>query len=195
VGIRLKIHKIKLKYKGGIQMKLINLMKHLNTITKHKWYVFCACKDIRLYWRGITHDMSKYTPIELFSSAQYFQGTKSPIDVEKTAKGYSLAWQHHKRKNSHHWEYWIDFKDGQVITLKIPYKDVLELICDWIGAGKAYNTSDWNQKVPYEYWMKNKHKYKLHPETEVFINQILVDINHFGWKLTKWLIISKAYVY
>ena len=176
-------------------MNLNNMYKHFCTITRHKWYVFCACKDIKLYWRGIKHDMSKYMPIEFFSSADYFQGTKFPIEAEKTAKGYSLAWQNHKRKNSHHWEYWIDFKNGDVITLKMPYINVIEMVCDWIGAGKAYETTKWTQETPFKYWSDNKHKYHLHHETEVLVNTILTDIKTHGWKTTQMLINLNYYSY
>ena len=83
-------------------------IKHFITITKHKFYVMKFCFKCGLYKHGLLHDLSKYGKTEFFSSAKYFQGTSSPIDAEKNEKGYSLAWQHHKGHNPHHWEYWID---------------------------------------------------------------------------------------
>lgn len=77
-------------------------IKHFITITKHMYYVRKFCFKCGFYKRGLLHDLSKYSPIEFFSSARYFQGTSSPIDAEKKAKGYSLAWQHHKGHNPHH---------------------------------------------------------------------------------------------
>jgi len=57
----------------------------------------------------IVHDLSKYSIIEFFESARYFQGLSSPIDATKREIGYSIAWQNHKAKNKHHWQYWVDF--------------------------------------------------------------------------------------
>ena len=34
--------------------------------------------------------------------AKYYQGTRSPNEAEREAKGYSSAWMHHKGRNKHH---------------------------------------------------------------------------------------------
>ena len=150
--------------------------KHFKTITKHKWYVMIACFKCGLYKQGLLHDLSKYSLIEFNSSAKYFQGGSSPIDKEKSINGYSLAWQNHKGKNKHHWQYWTDFEDGQLITLKMPIEYVKEMICDWIGAGKAYNKGRWNIDVLKNWYENNKDKIVLHNETrniiECFLNSL-----------------------
>lgn len=123
-----------------------DLIKHFKTVCKHKAIVFHECRKCGLWWRGLVHDLSKFSPTEFGPSARYFQGNKSPIEAEKRAKGYSLAWQHHMGHNPHHWEYWIDYgKDGGIITVKIPFKYVVEMVCDWIGAGKVYSGENWTQ--------------------------------------------------
>ena len=44
------------------RIKLINIFKHLHTVNKHKWLVFkFACK-VGIPWRGLVHDLSKYSP-------------------------------------------------------------------------------------------------------------------------------------
>lgn len=154
-------------------MKIKNYWKHLKTIIKHKWYVFIACANCGLIWRGIVHDLSKFSFKEFISSARYFQGDKSPIDAEKIDKGYSIAWQNHKGHNTHHWHYWIDITDGEVVALKMPFKDLVEMICDWIGAGKAYNKEKWSEDEPYNYFMKNKDMMILHPDVSEFLRRIL----------------------
>ena len=53
--------------------------EHFKTITRHKAVVFHECKACGLIWQGITHDLSKYSPTEFRSSAEYFQGDRSPI--------------------------------------------------------------------------------------------------------------------
>ncbi len=58
-----------------------------------------------LYYQGLTHDLSKYSPAEFLAGARFFQGDRSPNDAERKAKGYSAAWLHHKGRNKHHLEY------------------------------------------------------------------------------------------
>lgn len=154
-------------------MKIRNYWKHIKTIVKHKWYVFIACAHCGLIWRGLVHDLSKFSFKEFGSSANYFQGNKSPIDAEKIDRGYSIAWQNHKGRNTHHWHYWLDVTDGKLIALKMPIKDIIEMICDWIGAGKAYNGGKWTKDDPYLYFMKNKDIMILHPDVLKFIEKIL----------------------
>ena len=90
-------------------MIIKNVIKHLILITKHKWVVFKLCCKVGIPWRGLVHDLSKYSPTEFFESIKYYTGTHSPITGEKQDKGYSEAWLHHKGRNKHHSEYWIDY--------------------------------------------------------------------------------------
>jgi hypothetical protein len=168
---------------------------HIKTIIKHKWYVFLACKDCGIIWRGIKHDSSKFSIKEFASSAKYFQGNRSPIDAEKEATGYSIAWQNHKGHNTHHWQYWLDNKEKEIIPLKMPYKDLVELICDWIGAGKAYNKDKWTKDTPYDYWVKNRDKMIFHSDTYKFIEETLYYIKHWGWKLYSETLKLKVWKY
>ena len=84
-------------------------LSHLHTINKHKLKVTWLCFRCHLYKQGLLHDLSKYSYIELKTGFHYYQGFRSPIDAEKEEKGYSLGWLHHKGRNKHHWEYWLDF--------------------------------------------------------------------------------------
>ena len=80
--------------------------KHFCTITHHRWKVCSHCFRVGLYWRGLTHDLSKYSPTEFWTGAKYYQGTRSPNSYERELYGYSAAWMHHKGRNRHHYEYW-----------------------------------------------------------------------------------------
>ena len=128
--------------------------KHFKLVCRHKWYVFLASCEAGIPIRGFFHDISKFSPIEFFNSAKYYTGNRSPIDNEKDEKGYSLAWLHHRGRNPHHWEYWIDNLSDGGIALRIPYKYVKEMICDWIGAGKAYNKNNWTRITPLLFFNK-----------------------------------------
>ena len=160
-------------------------LKHLITITKHKYYVGKFCFKCGFYKRGILHDLSKYGFTEFFSSAKYFQGTRSPIDVEKDQTGYSLAWQHHKGHNPHHWEYWIDNLGTKENTpIKIPYEYVIEMICDWLGAGIVYSKQQVDFNEPYSepliYYKKHIEQRIFHPQTQKLIENCLEIINEKG---------------
>lgn len=156
------------------------LFKHFALIVKHKHYVFLASIEAGIPFRGLMHDLSKFSFIEFFNSAKYYTGYRSPIDNEKDEKGYSYAWLHHRGRNPHHWEYWIDNLSSGGEALKIPIKYVIEMICDWIGAGKAYDFDNWNYNVPFDRFVKmyNSGKMKMHIHTYILIFNILNDYKH-----------------
>ena len=89
----------------------MKIWKHLIRILRHKFWVAKYCFKLGLYWRGITHDMSKFSPVEFLESVKYYNGNSSPIVECKRINGYSKAWMHHKGRNDHHYEYWIDKLD------------------------------------------------------------------------------------
>lgn len=157
------------------------IWKHFKTICKHKAVVFKECKACGIAWQGLTHDLSKFNHTEFIASARYFQGDRSPIEAEKETVGYSVAWNHHKGHNPHHWEYWTDFgEDGEVIAQKIPYKYVVEMVCDWIGAGKVYAGREWKQSDPIDYYNKFRNSRYFHPKTENLIVSFLETIRDKG---------------
>ena len=132
-----------------------NLNKHLKLITKHKWYVFKNCLIAGMPLRGLAHDMSKYSPTELFESIKYYSGNKSPIDNCKAEKGYSEAWLHHKGRNKHHYEYWYDYTASCEVPI-IPYKYLVEMVCDTLAAGLTYQGKKWTPDYQLNYWFKTR---------------------------------------
>lgn len=155
--------------------------KHLKTVLKHKWIVFRECKACGYLWQGIIHDLSKLGLVEFASSAKYFQGNRSPIDYEKECCGYSLAWLHHKGCNPHHWEYWTDFdSEGNIIANKIPYKYVVEMVCDWISAGMVYSGGNWTQSDTLDYYYKVRDGRHFHKDTEKLLVELLETIRDSG---------------
>ena len=147
-------------------------IEHFKTITTHKWYVMLECFKRGLYWQGIIHDLSKYSFTEFFVSARYFTGKGSPIDAEKNDKGYSIAWLNHKANNKHHWIYWTDRKDGEEIAVEMPEKYIQEMLCDFIGAGKAYN-KDWTPEEPLKFYLNIKDTILLHKDTRKRFEELL----------------------
>ena len=84
-------------------------LSHLRTVQHHRFLVLRHCWRVGLYWQGLTHDLSKFSPVEFSAGAKYYQGNRSPNEIERREKGYSAAWLHHKGRNKHHLEYWIDY--------------------------------------------------------------------------------------
>ena len=87
-----------------------NIFKHLHLINKHKWLVFKLSVKAGIPWQGLVHDLSKYSPSEFFVGVKYFRGYVSPNNVQREVEGVAAAWLHHKGRNKHHYEYWIDYK-------------------------------------------------------------------------------------
>lgn len=158
----------------AITISMPKVLKHFGKICQHKWWVFYYCCQAGIPWRGIKHDMSKFSPTEFWESVRYYQGTSSPIDAAKKDKGWSAAWMHHKGRNSHHYEYFIDNLDNGGTALQMPFQDALELICDYLGAARAYLGKEFSFKKEWEWWLNKSNKpLFMHPHTKAFITLAL----------------------
>ena len=91
-------------------------LQHFKTITYHKYLVMKGCFAVGLYRQGICHDLSKYSWTEFRVGAKYYQGNRSPNNAEREDIGYSSAWLHHKGRNRHHYEYWVDYSTQSIQT-------------------------------------------------------------------------------
>lgn len=152
-------------------MILKNAIKHFKLITKHKWVVFKLCCKVGIPFRGLMHDLSKYSPTEFFESVKYYTGTHSPISECRKKEGFSKAWLHHKGRNKHHHEYWIDFYPEPKACM-MPYKYVAEMICDKMAAGIIYNGKNWTPSTELDYYLKERKTNLIHEN----IDKLLVDV-------------------
>lgn len=148
-------------------------IEHFKTITRHKYYVTKACFKAGIPIQGLLHDLSKYSFKEFFTSARYFQGTSSPIDAEKNEKQYSEAWLNHKSKNKHHWQYWLDTEGDEMLAITMPPKYLSEMICDWVGAGKAYNKDKWSIETFKSWYYSNKNNIYISEITRASIESLM----------------------
>ena len=152
---------------------------HIKTYITHKKWVMYYCSLCGLYTQGIMHDLSKLSPTELFESIKYTTGTDSPINKCKAINGYSEAWLHHKGRNKHHYEYWTDNYDKGTTTIKMPYNYMLEMICDYLAAGRAYGGKSFSMKSEYNWWQQRRKIACMHPDTkravDIIFNRMLVD--------------------
>ena len=163
-----------------------NLFKHLSLVLRHKWLVFIYCTKLGMPFRGLKHDLSKFTPAEFIESIKYYDGRVSPITKCKKINGYSKAWLHHKGRNKHHPEYWVDLQAPNQ-TPMIPYKYVAEMICDKLSANQIYNGQDWTKNSQIEYWKIEKIKIKLNKNIEEMLTEVFEQVAEKGIKpvLTK----------
>ena len=159
-------------------------IRHFKTITYHKLLVAEGCFRVGLYRQGLLHDMSKYSPTEFLVGCKYYQGFQSPNNAERLTRGYSSAWLHHKGRNKHHFEYWIDYsirKPGHPIEgMRMPRRYVAEMLMDRIAASKVYNGENYTDHDPLEYFLKGKAHYMLHPKTEREIEGLLRMLDQRG---------------
>ena len=156
-----------------------NIIGHIKTVIKHKWIVFkFACKA-GIPWRGFVHDMSKFSPTEFGESIKYYVGVHSPITEAKKDKGYSDAWLHHRGRNKHHLEYWIDSDTDSVVPV-IPYKYIVEKICDDLSAGIVYNGKKWRQDTQYNYYMMQREHVIINPKTDNFLVEVYTQVKNNG---------------
>jgi hypothetical protein len=65
----------------------------------------------------------------------------------------------------------------------MPYKYVIEMFCDFVGAGKAYNSGKWNENMPWEYWKKAcEGKRLMHHESEYLLIKLLWNLKEMKMK-------------
>lgn len=162
--------------------------KHFKTITHHKYLVMKGCFAVGLYRQGLTHDLSKYEPSEFLIGARYFQGDRSPNNAEREEKGYSSAWLHHKGRNRHHYEYWIDYSTrdvpGGIAPVEMPVKYVAEMLMDRIAASKVYRGGKYRDEDPLLYFQSAKEIPIMHENTRKLLLKLLTMLAQQGEKKT-----------
>lgn len=154
-----------------------NFFAHWGTVRTHRKWVRKYCFKAKLYWQGLTHDLSKYSPTEFLESVRHYQGNRSPIDACKEKNGFSKAWQHHRGRNKHHRESWTDHYDKGTSCVPMPYKYAAEMLCDYLGAGRAYMGAAFSYVAELNWWNAQLEKnICIHPQTAKFITLVLTEL-------------------
>ena len=164
------------------------VLKYLRYLLKHKWFVAIECFKRGLYWHGVVHDMSKFLPNEFFPYVNFFYGKDSKQEsresryqsINSAQRYFQRAWQKHLMRNKHHWQNWLNVQDaGTQVVLEMPKKHVVEMVCDWIGAGRAqgYYNSEKPMEEVNNWYAKNFKRITLHPSTQFLVEEILGVIN------------------
>lgn len=140
-------------------------------------------------WRLLVHDLSKFLPSEWFAYVDNFYDKEKKNTrtmqafsefgcAEAAPWGYfpqdlfSIAWNHHQKRNPHHWQYWYLINDdGQKFPVGMPKEYLLEMVADWAGAGRAI-TGKWDVRGWYE---ANKGKILIRDEDRIIVESILAE--------------------
>lgn len=168
-------------------MNFKNVIGHFKTITNHKLLVMKTCFKVGLYKQGLLHDLSKYTYIEFKAGMKYYTGYVSPNNIQKKTEGLSTAWLHHKGRNKHHFEYWIDYGNDPNLGLqgmKIPKKYVFEMFIDNMSASKNYLKDKYEDRSALEYYEARKKYYIIHPESRALLEKLLKMLADLGEEKT-----------
>lgn len=166
----------------------MSALRHFRTITKHKLMVMKYCFRIGLYKQGLLHDLSKYSFSEFFVGAKYYQGTRSPNNAEREKTGVSTSWLHHKGRNKHHFEYWIDYGMNceEVLTgIQMPRRYVAEMMMDRICASRVYRGKEYTDQCPLAYYENGtKELWFIHKETKSQLEMLVNMLAQKGEKET-----------
>jgi hypothetical protein len=155
------------------------------------------CFKEGLYIQGILHDLNKFRLSSIKAYARYFYLENGKGKFVRDKSGYydasntgnddfDRAWLHHQNTNKHHWQYWCMRKeDGTMRCLDIPNKYIVEMLCDWRGAGRAQGTNpDGNWKIVAEYYIKNRDKMFFTNDTRYDLERAIT--NRYDIYITGW---------
>jgi hypothetical protein len=148
-------------------------------MAQQDWFMPFVRESIELWQDNLwLHDLSKFSANETFGYALHDFNHK----YEKLDMRMERAWAHHKNHNEHHPEHWTSpQRSGELRAFDIPRIYLLEMVADWIGAGKTYG-NDLKSWLP-----NNLHTFFFHQKTVedlqillsyLGITTIPVDENH-----------------
>jgi len=169
-------------------MKLKYFLKNCSYLWRHKWFVMLECFKRGIYWRGLTHDLSKVLPDEFVPYGNYFGRKADAGSTGRDKTGYykatdtgdpefDFSWLLHQKRNKHHWQWWMLPEDeGGLKVLEMPCEYVIEMVCDWVGAGRAqgYTSPADDPYLETRKWYEaNGSKMTLHPRTRKLVEEII----------------------
>lgn len=156
--------------------------RHLATVCRHRRAVRRIARRVGIPCRGLTHDLSKFSPTEFWAGARYWQGTRSPNEEEREELGYSLAWMHHKGRNRHHYEYWVDIDPVTRLyaPVEMPVADTAEMFCDRVAASRVYRGTAYSNRDPLDYFLRGHAKDIMHPATAARLSLWLTTLAEEG---------------
>lgn len=183
-------------------------LQYLRYVLVHKWCTLIECYKLGILWRGIIHDLSKFSRAEWGPYVEWFYGERiSVLNTEMSEPGpykfgqivkyngwdcvvaskgntstgllplaakqaFDMAWNHHQKRNKHHWQYWIltmdDQEDNKV--LEMPDECLYEMLADWRGASRAQGLNSTTDVR--EWYLKRRDRFEkvLHVKSLVWLD-------------------------
>jgi hypothetical protein len=126
----------------------------------------------------LQHDLSKYSDEEYDAYLHKFypDGSKSEEEIKND---FAYAWLHHLHENPHHPQYWFlrndtDHSDDR--ALDMPYRYVVECLCDW--SSFQYMTSEMKPGIKpnstaHNWYNEHKKDFEFSDNTIKLIEEIL----------------------
>lgn len=181
------IDKLLAREKPTFKSNMNKHLKYLSYVVRHKWFVLLACIEHGIFWRGVVHDWSKFLPSEWRPYAEFFYGRGAQLRAKKKRtqyltpdeltelttieRAFDRAWLSHQHRSPHHWQHHILREDnGNTKLLAMSKADATEMVCDWMGAGRAITgrkgtTLDW--------YLRNRDKMALPYEIKAYVEHLL----------------------
>ena len=83
-----------------------------------------------------------------------------------------MAWLRHFHRNKHHYQWWIVPDAGKLYPKPMTKSCIKEMICDWIGAGKAQG-----HNIPIvQRWDSYNQNLTFHPSTRRKVERVIEKI-------------------
>ena len=151
------------------------LMQHRDNVRKGAEWIRANLSHIMSGYEGYFdeicwgHDFSKNTVKEYYAYDEYFYGVNHTKAVQED---FNMAWLHHIHNNPHHWQHWVlinDDPDEGTVALRMPYRYVLEMICDWW----AFSWAGDNLYEIFNWYDSHKSHMILHKDTRELVEEIL----------------------
>lgn len=175
---------------------ITKFFKHLKTIRRHRKYVKSACLKMGIPIQGLLHDLSKYSWTEL-KIYKYYTGTKSPHDICRELTGSSPSWIHHYQHNKHHYQHYFDTGlADNIVPIKIPYKYIIEMFCDRVGACHAYQGKNFTKEGAWDYYMSKDAGHRIMEcHSEYLLQKLLWNLHEMGEeRFFAWYKLAKNYL-
>lgn len=151
------------------------------SVVRHKWFVFLAGMELGVTIPNlILHDWDKFIPAFFIAYAKCFYAPDGSKQYQESPE-FAYWWNRHQKINRHHWQSWLLTWDrGVTEALPMNYYDIIEMVADWKGAGRAYGSTD---TLAWYMERRGTSKLQLHPFTQEVVDNLLgveLKFNHTG---------------
>lgn len=162
---------------------MAHFFAHLKLVCRHRHHVIINGAKCGIFWHCLKHDLSKFGHLEFSRSRKYYNGHHSPVFEERLENGYfSYICQHHTHRNLHHWEYWVDFFQGCLVVMTMPWVYATEYVCDMLSASYCYNPKEFTPGGTLDYFVHRKDHYYLSSASKEYIEWCLTRFRDLGFK-------------